>query len=620
MISKKPHKVDKKSTTSLSAKKINKPIKLTVPKPAKTAPTKPTGDAIIVGLDFGTTYSGIAWAYSRQPDEIALVTNWEAQLRSCSDLDKVPTQLLYDGDRMTHWGYSIPADENPLKWFKLMLLRDNDITNDMTSSSQIVDTYDRLTESGQDAVSAVACFLGEIWKHAMDSILRALGPELLKKSRFHVVITLPAIWPPYTQHRMRKAANMSGILDPRPCGATQLSFISEPEAAALATLKDFSKRSTINPRDTMVICDAGGGTVDLISYEIDRVDPFHVKECVKGDGGLCGAVFLDENFLKLIKNKLHPGAWKYVSKAQEKKFLNDEWEHTIKEQFGRNMGRTWLVYLPESCNIQDQKGKRRKTLELTSDDLLTVFNPVIDKIEALVRRQTDAIQAKYHRPAKYISLVGGFGRSPYLFDRLRESTGCQVLQESGNKPWTAICRGAVVSGAAAFSQSSITVDTRIARMSYGTSFIEEFDRKKGHHRVSDRIWSEDEQIWYADNQMKWFLREGRDMSSKNPVREKYYRAYAANEEEIEPIVETIYVCSTYPPPRNMRPTVEKLCEITWTRDIDIESLPTATNPSGELYYKLEYEIQMTCDEGIVNFNVFFQGTCVGARHIDVNFQ
>ncbi|KAL4730385.1 hypothetical protein ACLX1H_002419 [Fusarium chlamydosporum] len=611
----KPYKVEKKSAITLSTKKLNKPIKATVSKPVKTAPSKPASDTIIIGLDFGTTYSGIAWAYSRQPDDIALVTNWESDLRSCSDLDKVPTQLLYDGQDMSHWGYSIPAEETPLKWFKLLLLRDHDITPEMSSSSQISDTRDLIEESCKDAVTAVSCFLREIWNHAVGSILKALGPELLNKSRFHVVITLPAIWPPYAQQRMKKAASMSGILESRPSGATTLGFISEPEAAALATLKDLSKRSTIMPSDTMVICDAGGGTVDLISYEIDSVNPFVVKECVKGDGGLCGAVFLDENFLKLIKSKLHPGAWKYVSKAHEKKFLNDEWEHTIKEQFGRNMGRTWLVYLPDSCSVEDQKGKRRKTLELTSADLLTVFDPVIEQIEALVRRQTEAIQAKYRRPAKYISLVGGFGRSPYLFDRLRDTTGCQVLQESGNKPWTAICRGAVVHGTAIFNPSSIKVDTRIARSSYGTAFIEKFDRKK-KHRLADKVWLEEENDYFADNQMKWFLREGNNMSSKNPVREKYYRAYAANEEEIEPIKETIYICSTFPPPKDMRPTVEKLCEITWTRDIDIESLPTATNPQGELYHKLEYEIQMTCDEGIVDFAVLFQGECVGAHHID----
>jgi len=33
-----------------------------------------------------------------------------------------------------------------------------------------------------------------------------------------------------------------------------------------------------------VLCDAGGGTVDLISYEIDSVTPLELKELVPGKG------------------------------------------------------------------------------------------------------------------------------------------------------------------------------------------------------------------------------------------------------------------------------------------------------------------------------------------------
>ncbi|PTD11909.1 hypothetical protein FCULG_00003505 [Fusarium culmorum] len=52
-----------------------------------------------------------------------------------------------------------------------------------------------------------------------------------------------------------------------------------------------------------------------------------------------------------------------------------------------------------------------------------------------------------HNPIHhYIILVGGFGRSRYLFNRLQERFQSTILQSNGNKPWTAICRGAVVQG------------------------------------------------------------------------------------------------------------------------------------------------------------------------------
>jgi hypothetical protein len=36
--------------------------------------------------------------------------------------------------------------------------------------------------------------------------------------------------------------------------------------------------------DAFVICDAGGGTVDLISYEIINLNPMQLKELVPGKG------------------------------------------------------------------------------------------------------------------------------------------------------------------------------------------------------------------------------------------------------------------------------------------------------------------------------------------------
>jgi hypothetical protein len=36
--------------------------------------------------------------------------------------------------------------------------------------------------------------------------------------------------------------------------------------------------------DAFVICDAGGGTVDLISYEVTALDPLELKELIPGTG------------------------------------------------------------------------------------------------------------------------------------------------------------------------------------------------------------------------------------------------------------------------------------------------------------------------------------------------
>lgn len=146
------------------------------------------------------------------------------------------------------WGYSIPPNKDALKWFKLLLLDEKDISKDVCASSQLHEARRLRNEANKDPAEIIGCFLRNLWNHSIDTIKRSIGADLLQSSKFHVVVTMPAIWPHYAQQRMKRAVKLSGILDKRSCGETRLRFISEPEAAALATLKDLSKRSNTKVR------------------------------------------------------------------------------------------------------------------------------------------------------------------------------------------------------------------------------------------------------------------------------------------------------------------------------------------------------------------------------------
>lgn len=54
-----------------------------------------------------------------------------------------------------------------------------------------------------------------------------------------------------------------------------------------------------------MLCDAGGGTVDLISYTITELRPvLKIKEASPGSGGLCGSTFLNRAFGEFLVQKL----------------------------------------------------------------------------------------------------------------------------------------------------------------------------------------------------------------------------------------------------------------------------------------------------------------------------
>lgn len=78
---------------------------------------------IIVGIDFGTTYSGVAWAETYQPERRTAITTWPVNHahREGESSDKVPTKLRYHNGE-TQWGFSIPVTAKPgetIEWFKL---------------------------------------------------------------------------------------------------------------------------------------------------------------------------------------------------------------------------------------------------------------------------------------------------------------------------------------------------------------------------------------------------------------------------------------------------------------------------------------------------------------------
>jgi len=160
------------------------------------------------------------------------------------DEPQVPSQINLDND---DWGYLVDRNSCPLRWIKLLLLQDKDISRDVSESEYLKETRTRLGQQGNggrgnDAVvSIISRFLGKVWEHTLDEIQHHINASDLEALPFRVAITIPAIWPQYAREKMREAARRAGIIAHRPIGETFFMLVEEPEAAALATL--FERRN-----------------------------------------------------------------------------------------------------------------------------------------------------------------------------------------------------------------------------------------------------------------------------------------------------------------------------------------------------------------------------------------
>lgn len=188
-------------------------------------------------------------------DEINLITSWPGSGR---EQGKAPTELYYEHDKVM-WGYGIPPDATPVQWFKLLLLRDEDVDKELQQSDYYLRAKKMLRELNKTPTDLIADYLGALWRHTISIIHKSRSKTVVAALAFHVVITVPAIWKDYARAAMQEAMAKAGILQDRPAGPTTMSFVPEPEAAALMTLYEYG--DLLRTDDVYVICDAGGGTV-----------------------------------------------------------------------------------------------------------------------------------------------------------------------------------------------------------------------------------------------------------------------------------------------------------------------------------------------------------------------
>lgn len=177
------------------------------------------------------------------------------------------------------------------------------ITSDLDPSLQgmgrSVGTDD--ARGGRNVDKLVTDYISELSKHLMYTLREKLGDSIVKSTPLEYVVTVPAIWSDLAKDKTKKACQAAAELS---SAKSPVHLVSEPEAAAIYALHGLDPHG-LCVGDTVVVVDAGGGTVDLISYTITNLRPIlEVKEAAPGSGALCGSTFLNMRFAKFLKFKL----------------------------------------------------------------------------------------------------------------------------------------------------------------------------------------------------------------------------------------------------------------------------------------------------------------------------
>jgi molecular chaperone DnaK (HSP70) len=210
------------------------------------------------------------------------------------------------------WGTLIPPEAKRHMWTKLELDPENG--EDLTKIKR--ELFDCSTLSNKNPVDVIADFLMQVKAHLLKNLDNRFGEGLWKSLPVTLVITVPAVWSDRAKDHTLQAVKKAGLDSLQFPQLKRTIIATEPECAAIYTIKSLhgsSRGNQFNIGDGFTVCDMGGGTVDLISYQVSGLNPTVVKEATVGSGAQCGGTFVDRRFLQWLERRLGTDDFKKIA-------------------------------------------------------------------------------------------------------------------------------------------------------------------------------------------------------------------------------------------------------------------------------------------------------------------
>ncbi|KAI0420708.1 actin-like ATPase domain-containing protein [Xylaria grammica] len=504
------------------------------------------------------------------------------------------------------WGFQTEGGQQEPKyqWFKLEL--------DPNLREALSRKYPKTTIQPKPEYleKLITDYLRALREHAEAKIKEAFSMSnnaLLRGMPWEYIITVPAVWPEAAQNTTRKCAEEAGMASHSP-----VQIMTEPEAAGIFALEYMSREIDPAVGDTFVICDAGGGTVDLISYTVTSLTPTRLEESAAGSGDLCGSTFLDRQFDDWIRHEFAAfndwdiGGYHNLALAR--------WESELKQNFDGDPKKRFFIHvfgIPPRFN----PGIRGSAFEIPYQKMKELFEPIISKILDLVNLQITETK-KNGKTVKAVLLAGGFSRNEYLKKRIQQEVGNTVSVVRMNRCNTAIVRGALIQSLASKTASprlpTIWVDSRIARKHYGTAALDVYDPAR-HDPTRPKVLAGVEGNERIEI-MQWFLEKGAKIKESEPVSFQYYFDMSENDVNLQGgkldlVTVTVYTCNEdprpdYPDPGKCRQLVKLTADL---NQIPKGKMRKERGTDNLWYYKIWFHIRMTCHSANISFDLLHDG-------------
>ncbi|KAF8901884.1 hypothetical protein CPB84DRAFT_1776920 [Gymnopilus junonius] len=546
---------------------------------------KGTRRRLVLAFDIGTTYSGISYSVldPGQVPQIKGVTRFPAH-EQISGASKIPTIIYYDrqgkvravGAEATREGiYEAAEDGNWIKaeWFKLHL------RSKVGAGKNIAEQIPPLPLN-KTVVEVFADFLVYLLECASSYIqdTHANGPDLWNsvKSDIDFVLSHPNGWEGKEQAEMRKAAVMAKLIPDTAAGHARVSFVTEGEASLHFAVQNGVLSSAMQNGEGIVIVDAGGGTVDVSSYTSNAKESY--EEIAAPQCHFHGSVFVSIHARVFLEAFL-----------EDSTFIDDLdhiircFDKTTKPRF-RNADEPQYIKFGSTRDNDPQYNIRFGQLKLSGSDVAQFFEPSIKCIVNAVQEQ----RKTSHHKISHVVLVGGFAASDWLFNSVfnpLQKLGLNVVRPENH------VNKAVSDGAISFYLDHF-VRTRVSKVTYGSFCATQYDSSNPEHRArSADLITFNSGALMVNHYFAIILPKNTQVSETKEFRYSFHRE--SKEKTGFKSVESPVWCyrgeNTEPKWKDIDTTnYSQLCNI--VTDLSYLPLTPMTNPSGQTFYRVHYDI------------------------------
>ncbi|KAG0055161.1 hypothetical protein BGZ83_009463 [Gryganskiella cystojenkinii] len=370
---------------------------------------RPKKNGIVVGIDFGNTFTAVSYAHQNDGEMIDIV-KWPKQVSAYS---KVPTVSLYKADKdrtFEDWGSSALASYKRSKTDRFLVQDYKILLFDQGARGQL--------QHGLHLTDAFIHYLRSVHRHILEEINKS-QVVAAESVPIHYCITIPQSWTLPTRELVLRCYVEAGVIIQTP--AVNMTVITEAEAAATYCREHCAEFETLEDKDTFIVCDAGGMTTHVTVFQVD--DSLGVRQFMRlssSHAENCGSVILDWNFKALVLERL--AGIDIDAKPQRQKALETLLEGftEIKCQFDASaVDEIKHVAVPLGLDVNEldpaPSWLEDEYMSLTGQELSEkVFDPVVTKVQLLIEEQL-----KNHPICAGLFLVGGLGSSKYLSHRLK---------------------------------------------------------------------------------------------------------------------------------------------------------------------------------------------------------